>query len=344
MNFQHFNHFYRESNYDEIKVIGKEVEKEGKPYHIIGMTLKEKKVHLYVLEFAESCCEKEPWEKTPRESRKESMEEDRNNSYFMHVREFRDGENIYETAGATSGMIEHGGFGEAYMLFTKMYEAGWKITEESEFWEIPWENIAMTNIELQEEYDTLPQWSEITEVMILPGPVEIPVEKPVCLECGKNMEIEFPLKNGKKVVCYINKVELIDIWEEEEKKFSDNTYREKMLQHISEEEFEQMKKQFWEVLEEHCPRGKCYLGIEYECSEDISLNFYDKEYLDTLPKQGEGSASALWMRVKPEQELGKHGFKARGSVIQKPLEKTTKQLEAELFSYSEIVKKRVEKM
>lgn len=40
MNFEIFNHYYNEAHYDEIKVIGREVQKEGKPYHIIGMTLK----------------------------------------------------------------------------------------------------------------------------------------------------------------------------------------------------------------------------------------------------------------------------------------------------------------
>lgn len=121
--------------------------------------------------------------------------------------------------------------------------------------------------------------------------------------------------------------------------FEDNVYREKMLQHMSEEEFQKMKEYFFEVLKEHCPKGKYYLIIEYECSEDISLNFYDKEYLDTIPKPREGSASSLFMRIKPNKEEGEHGYKLWGSVIQKPLEGDVKQLAAELFSYSEGIHK-----
>lgn len=345
MNFEMFNHFYKESYYDEIKVIGKEVKKEDKPYHIIGMTLKEKKAHLYVLELTKALSEREPWrEKTPRESMKDNMEEDKNSSFFMHIRKFKDDDKIYETAGAVSGTIEQGDFCEAYMLFMRMHEAGWSINEESAFIDIPWENIALTNIEFREEYDKLPQWSENMEVTILPVPANVFIEKPMELECGKTMETEFSLKDGTQAVCYIEKVELMDVWAEQEKKFSDKDYREKMLQHMSEEEFEQMKKQFWEILEEHCPRGKYYLAIEYECSEDISLNFYDREYLDTIPKPHSGSASSLFMRTKPEKEIGKHGFKARGCVIQKPLDGDVKRLEAELFSYSEIAKKREEQI
>lgn len=136
----------------------------------------------------------------------------------------------------------------------------------------------------------------------------------------------------------------MDIWEKQEKKFSDSAYREKMLQHVSEEELERMKQHFFEVLEEHCPKGKCYMTIEYECSEDVSLNFYDREYLDTLPKPNKGSASALLMSVKPEKETGEHGYKLRGGVIQKPLDRNVKKMDAELFSYVETVQKKIEKL
>lgn len=345
MNFQHFNHLYKETQYDEIRVIGKDGHMSGKPYHIIGMTLKEKKAHLYVLELTERISERGPWkEKTPRESMKESMEDDRNRSCFMHIREFRSGDKVYETAGATSGAIEQGDFGEAYMLFYKMYKAGWSITEESLFIDIPWERISLTNIEIRDEYENLPVWGEQMEALIHLIPANVAIEKTVTLECGKPEEIEFTLKDGSTAMCYINKVELMDVWAEQEKKFADSAYREKMLQHMSEEEFEQMKKHFWSVLEEHCPKGKCYMTVEYECSENVSLYFYEKEYLDTLPKPHEGSASALLMSVKPKKETGEHGYKLRGSVIQKPLERDVKCLEAELFSYSEIVKKSIEEL
>lgn len=345
MNFQKLNHLYREVQFDEIKVIGKEGKIDGNPYHIMGMILKERKAYLYVMEFTKSFEERETWrEKTPRESLKESMESDRNSSIFMHIREFRNGNTVYETAGAVSGAIEQGGFGEAYLLFMKMYEAGWGIDGESAFIDMPWERIAITQIEFRGEYEKLPPWEENMEVLIQCIPTNVAVEKSVVLQCKTTGEIEFLLKDGSKTVCYINKVELMDIWAQQEKKFSDITYKEKMLQHMSEDEFEQMKKHFFEVLEEHCPRGKCYMTVEYECGKDISLNFYDKEYLDTIPKPNKGSASAILMSMKPEKEIGEHGYKLRGSVIQKPLDKEVRLLEAELFSYVDTVQKRYVKL
>ena len=59
MNFEIFNEFYKNADFDEVKVIGKDVEKEGRPYYILGMTLKEKKASLHILEmFDESLREK----------------------------------------------------------------------------------------------------------------------------------------------------------------------------------------------------------------------------------------------------------------------------------------------
>ena len=74
------------------------------------------------------------------------------------------------------------------------------------------------------------------------------------------------------------------------------------------------------------------------------MTFYDREYLDTLPKPSKGSATSVFMNVKPEEETGAHGLKLRGCVIQKPLDKDEKTLEAELFSYSKKVEKRWERI
>ena len=94
-------------------------------------------------------------------------------------------------------------------------------------------------------------------------------------------------------------------------------------------------------MEEHCPRGKCYIALEYECSEEnIGLNFYDKEYLDSVPQSSSRSCSSMMMRNKPKKETGIHGLKLRGEIIQKPLDKDTENLEAELFCYYTMVEKK----
>ena len=348
MNFAFFDVLYSKSQFDEIKVIGKEVEKNGRLYHIIGMTLKEKTVTLYVLEQKESFIEEEYFqEKTPRISLKRSMEDRKNSSFFMHIREFRALEEgkeatVYEVKGASSGPIKNSDYCEGMLLFLRMREAGWNIPKDSVFYEAGWDSLCLTEITLRDEFETLPDWTKEMQVLVDHVPESAAIEQSVQLQCGKASEVPFYLDNGTLATCYINNVYLMDVWAEEEKRFADPVYRERMLQHVSEAELEQMKEQLFAVLEPHCPRGKYYMVLEYECTEDISLTFYDKEYLDYVEKPKEGGASAVFMGVKPDEGTGTHGLKLRGCVIQKPLEAKTHTLDAELFSYSRMIQKSVE--
>lgn len=347
MNFKYFQKLIANAEFDEIQVIGKDIKKENRFYHIVGMTLKEKKASLYVLELAEGETEETTFnkEETPRMSLKKQMQAQREQSFFMQIREFRCADKVYETAGATAQPMKYGDYGELYLLFLKMCDAGWQVSKESFFYEVDWNLFSMIRIEFREEFEHLPKWEDEMMAVVDLLPESNAIEVPVLLECGKTQEIPFLLENGKEAVCYINKVSLMDIWKEEEKRFSDNSYKEKMLLHMTEMEFEQMKEQFFRVLEEHCPKGKCYMVVEYECSEeDIGLNFYDREYLEQKPEEKNGSATALLMRVKPDREIGAHGLKLRGGVIQKVLDKGTMELEAELFSYYRMVEKRVERL
>lgn len=349
MNFQHFQVINENSNFDEIKVIGMDIQKEGKNYHIIGMTRKAKEAFLYVLETPQYLLnqynEEEtgflPKEKTHRVLMKESMETEKDEHFFLHVREFRNQDTCYEMAGGQAGGIKENDYLEACLLFLKMSQAGWKLSEESPFYDCSWEFLAITKIEFRGELEQLPEWNEDMELVFDTGCQRYPVEKPVLLECGKTAEIAFELENGKQAMCYINKVELHDVWAEQEQSFADLVYRERVLQRISEEEFEEMQANVYRILEEHCPRGKCYIALEYECSEEnIGLNFYDKEYLDSVPIPSSGNCSSMMMRHKPEKETGIHGLKLRGEIIQKPLDKDALSLEAELFSYYTMVEKK----
>ena len=343
MNFAFFDIVYSNATFDEIQVIGKEGEKNGRPYHIIGMTRKEKKATVYVLEWLDTSWQEEVFQtKTPRASLKRGIEEQKNSSFFLHIREFLIGEKRYEVAGGSSGPIKSNDYCEAFLLFLRMREAGWSIPTDSVFYETGWDCFSITSIELREELDCLPEWSGEIQVLADSMPESGAIELPVCLECGKTEELAFVLEDGTLANCYINNVYAMDVWAEEEKRFSDPVYRERMLQHVSEAELEQMKEHLFATLAEHCPKGKQYMVLEYECTENISLAFYDKEYLDCIEIPKEGSASAFLMRVKPDKEIGSHGLKLRGCVVQKPLDADTKTIEAELFSYSKMIQKKVD--
>lgn len=89
MDFKHFDRMIKQSSYDEVKVIGRDVELGGHCAHIIGMTLKDKHAFVYVLELAE----------IP----------------FLTMREFHSNGKCYEIAGADSCVIDNYNMAE-YML------------------------------------------------------------------------------------------------------------------------------------------------------------------------------------------------------------------------------------
>ncbi len=353
MNYAYFDLLYTKSMYDEIKVIGKDVERDGVFYHVMGMTLKDKKATLHVLEY--DSTKEEDWdeydmygeeilprvrprEQTPRERMKESARQ-RERSMFLHLREIKSNGASLKMSGGQSGALRNSDYGEAYLLFYVMRQAGWRLTEASVFYEADWEVLAITECELREEYEHLPDLDEPFEISYDVMPTECVLELPVTFEVGQEATLSFSMTDGQGVECYINKVYTMDMWAEEEKRFADKEYRERMLAHVSEEELEHMKQHFFEVLAEICPRGQHYMVVEYECTQDVALRFYDKSYLDTVPQPQAGSASSLVMIAKPEETLGSHGLKLQGCVIQTPLPPETKRLAAELFSYCERVKK-----
>lgn len=341
MNFEFFNHIYEKSECDEVKVIGKDVIQEGKAYHLLGMTRKNKEVTVYVLEWNETMDEEVDEdiegiyrEKTPRESMKENMRE-KNNSIFFHAIELKSGGMVYETASGASGRMNNNDYSETVLLFAKMYQAGWKLSEESLFYEIPWSSMFLTEITLREEYDKLPDFSKELSISYDFIPAECAIEQPIVLKPGMEAVIPFSMEDGRTAECYINRVTAMDVWKEQEERFADPVYRERMLQHVTEEELEDMKTQVLQILEESCPKGKYYYVVEYECTQDVSLRFFDKASLDTIPEPKAGSTSALFMSAKPDKELGSHGWKLRGCVIQTPMDTETEEMEAELFSYRE---------
>lgn len=348
------------SYYDEILPIGKTVEREGRFYHIVGMTRLEKRVTLYVLEpniermeelsEQESVIRVSKRKKVRRKTHRQLQKEVHHESYFMGLSSIQIGDQLLEVEGSQSGALSLYCFGpegmidisintEEFLLFADMIKAGWRIEEDSEFFRKNWEFVLLTKIRFRTEIENLPVWNQ-QEIRLMrrKNSKQYFLEKRVILTVGKEKKITFFTHEGKSVDCYINKVYPIDVWKENEERFQDSQYRERMLEHISEEELEIVKQQFFQALEQDCPKGMCYLGIEYECTEEnISLIFHSREYLQSVPQEHKGSATMLMMLLKPEEPIGTHGLKKKGCIIQTPVLPEVQQLKAELFAYLEII-------
>lgn len=338
MNFELFQHLL--PRYHEIMVLGKSLEKEGKPYHLIGMTRVDDRAELSVLNMCRPLNSYPAWEEqcelTMRETMKQHEEADDN--YFMGIKAFLFNGIEYSVRSASSGCLNPWGDVEALGLFTEMQKAGWCVPEDSVFYQRDWEEIGLTKITIDLEGKKLPGLEDNTITIVKNIKTRnVRIEQPVTLfienEDRKSNTIIFKKEDGTEAVCYINRVYLIDVWKDQEEKFADLDWNERIRKYMSEEKLEDLKRQTREDLEQECPKGMYYVGIEYECSEDIALQFYSREYLDSVPTVYEGSATSMIMLLKPEEKTGAHGLKLRGAVIQTPVTGETTELTAELFCY-----------
>lgn len=328
MNFSYLTYAHR--IWKQLLVIGKTIEREDKKYHIIGMTSDhENNAFLYIVEpFSEPLFSEKRRNRSHRASLKMQQEED---SAYLHCSCLRFEDKIFKTEGGDSGSLR---FSTEYYrtieLFFSMINAGWIVPD----WlrETDWENLRLTTLRFR-NVKRLPKYSPEMPVTIThrPDPKRHIAEKTVTLTVGKKRSFRFTDHSGEEVWCHINKVSLIDVWENTEKQLSDLQYTRK----IPEEHLREIKKDFYQTLRQTCSKGMCYIGIEYECSKDYQLQFYTKEYLKAKPEASHGSAAFLLMRLKPDHEIGTHGLPLKGTVIDTTVSPDTVTIPAELFLYYE---------
>lgn len=155
------------------------------------------------------------------------------------------------------------------------------------------------------------------------------VEQPVTLTVNGQYPEKLWFRNektGEEHWAQINNVYLSDMWADMEKTFSDP----KVLEQITKEQIDESKKEFEEKFSEICPKGMCYPIVEYECEECISLQFYTKKYLESMPVN---KNSCMGFIVGAVKLTGILGMKLKAAIIQEPVTVNTASIEAELFQY-----------
>lgn len=328
MNFSYLTDAHQ--TWKKMLVIGKTIKRAGKIYHIIGMTLDdEKNAFIYILEpYSERKSPKGNRSRTHRASLKEW---DTQEFTYLNCSQFRFGDRLFKTVGGQGGPLRFSL--EDYRtieLFFSMIGAGWAVPD----WlrDIDWEGLQLVTLRFP-NIKRLPNYSPDMPLTIThrTDAVRHIVEKTVTLTVGKKRSFSFTDHNGEEAWCHINKISLIDVWKDTERQLSDPKYIKK----VTEGRMQEVKEHTYQALEQSCPKGMCYVGIEYECSKDYQLQFYTKEYLKSRPVAHHGSASFFLMRLKPDQETGIHGLPLKGAVIDSPLSPDTVKIPAELFLYYE---------
>lgn len=101
-----------------------------------------------------------------------------------------------------------------------------------------------------------------------------------------------------------------------------------------EEEGQELNEQYMDSVASTCSEHQVLALLEYESEDDIQLNFYAQDYLDTKPLPASRMTSMHWF-FKSDREVGPHGLKSRVSLID-PVDRTFEgRIIVELMSYYE---------
>lgn len=328
MNFAFLNYFHKK--WQDILVIGKTIERNKEKYHILGMTLSDE-AKLYIIESHQKIRNK-----GIRNQRRLLKEQEETESLYLHCSDFYLGNEKLCVQGGISRPLQYSSENyEIIQLFFDMMSAGWIIPEWLEFQD--WNCLQLTTLTISNltiaNFKKLPKYLPETPITINHQPFFLKhiLEKTITLAVGKSRSFCFIDNYGENVQCYINNITLIDMWKNTEEIFNHPKFTEK----FSPEQLQQEKIHSYKVLEQHCPKGMCYIGIEYECSKDITLTFYSKQYLKSRPKEHQGNASSMLVYLKHDKKIGTHHLPLKSCVMQTPVPPDVSKIPAELFFYSE---------
>ncbi|HOQ37897.1 MAG TPA: hypothetical protein PKW03_09195 [Acetivibrio sp.] len=322
---------------DEIKVIGKNANVDGVICNVMGIIRQGTQIRLLVLQYDESYQqsieEREEAElfqdpDTPRTNRMALSERETQakNPFdsilkvFIDEREF----NVCTLECRRLNIHEW----ESILTIAEFLKNGWQ-PDEIDYQDI--EMMFLSSLELEGDYTSIPVFDQNPRMRFVRGEycVVHQVEKPITLVVGGKYpdKLFFRDKNtGAQHWVQINRVYLLDMWEQMEKTLNDP----KLQEHMTSEEINRARLDFEKRFSQICPRGMYFPVIEYECEEDISLQFYSQAYLDASPIE---RGTSIGFILTPDQPTGILGLKLKAAVIQEQVPKNTDRIEAELFNY-----------
>ncbi len=324
------------SRIDEIKIIGKKSEIKGIVCNVAGVVRYEKQLRLIIFEYDEQYCEQiEEREiselcntrQTPATNRILLKSKEMVTRHFGFIRNVKIGDLEFEVSGSENRRLNIQD-GESILFLSELLRNGWEPDG------VNYQNINtlfLNSIELVGDFDKIPDFKGTSLHFIMnKDSVSYLAELPVTLTVNGEYPNKLWFKNketGEENWTQINRVYLMNMWDEMEKTFSSP----KLLEQMTKEQIDTAKKDFEERFADICPKDMCYPVVEYECEEYISLQFYTKEYLESVPVHKSGSSMGFIMSA--EKSTGILGMKLKAAIIQEPVPADTISIEAELFQY-----------
>ena len=323
---------------EEIKAVGKSVKVDGVSCNVMGIVRDGMEIRLLILQYDESFQlrieESKATALLDTSSRPETnrmifhndIKINAKNPFdsvlkvFIDDREFKVDSSEHRRLNAQDW--------EDILIIAQFLNYGWQPDE------MDYQNIDMlflTSLVLDGDYMSIPVSNQNPELRFVMGPChEVhQVEKPITLVVGEDYPdrlMFWDVTTGVEHWVQINRVYLLDMWEEADKIFSNPNFQEQMTS----EEITQIRLDFERKLLEVCPKGMCFPVIEYECEDELSLKFYTRSFLDAKPLS---RSSGMGFIIRPDQPTGALGLRLKAALIQEPFPTNTNTIEVELFQY-----------
>lgn len=325
--------------FSEFKILGKTMKKDEAICHIMGFVRCEGQMKLMALEydadFVQRCEDAEINEINGLTERRNTNRDHLRNDHRISPAGFLEsvskvslGDIELEVKGSEKSRCNMQDWKVAVIL-TGFLRNGWD-PEGIDYQHI--DNLFLSILEFDGDFPSIPDFgdSQVLKLVFRSESISYPAEQPFLfkIEADYRDKLWFVNKEGgERHWMQINRVYLYDIWTEMEKVFDAPQLKEQ----ITPEEIMKRKEEFDAKLSEICPKGMLFPLIEYECEDNITLQFYSRPWLDREPFH---RGSSVGFIVRPDEKTGILGLPLKACIIQEPMALETDIIEVELFSFS----------
>lgn len=313
----------------EIKIVEKDFSVNVTSYHLAGIYKQNGETKILLLAYNETICEiREEIEAlrfefanqadipTFREEERLSIKFEKD---FAGIKSVSCGENCCFICSSQTSQLSNNE-AEHAILLSEFIKSGWNCPC---FADLNPDNIYIISCVLSDCEKT--DFSQKTVIAFRPDNKRYLAEIPLLLNPGESNK-EIKLSDGK--IIYIRKISPFDLHKHTEEIFS----HEKIINSFSPKELEEKKKEIDESNEKLCPKGQCFITVEYEAPENISI---DIKTVKTLDSRISHSGGAFGIIASSSLTPTHKGYSVKVAAINEPFTPDFKSVEAEIFSYSE---------
>ena len=367
------------ARFDDILLIGKTAQCASSLLDIVGAVLKDSEIRLFAVQYDEAWCErKQELEELYASGQLDGICENTNRDTILNERRFsNDIQNIAArriTAGgrgfdisSSGGTLLSGVPMDVTLMLVEFLKLGY--TPHYTIRYKNFDNIYLVCFELDGKFDKIPPelGSSAMIFSVMPDSKTCRTDKKLDLQVNAPHydAISFTdSDSGEKHSFFIESVALSDIWEDLDKQFSDP----RIANAAPPEQIERARRHMTASLAALCPRGMRLPVIEYYTPDDISIEFFLTEYLDspiirsrasfdsdavktsdgTIASDGpDGAASvgviggsdgptAVIISSSPDKDRKKDGMKLRCATIQSPVPADTERISVEMLRYYKV--------